>query len=934
MSSSKLKKYSYVPRSGNLSEVCHFEDDRLDGMTERHKIVLDPPSVYPTADPLTEMERHGSEGLVIGIKYGVPSCAAMRLAKRVLDNGRRAWFHWPDEQAVECVDWERLKSHWRLWVAVALGNRWLSVLLSTIKAVKKLIHLVGIVKRRLLSAARFVYRASSKIYKLEFQLLWRELSTQATAFVRNRQRADLKSAEVIHRELNDLIVRVKPTPSLILDGEPDNEHPIPGCGIYLRTDFWAKIDSGGSCGHTCYVAKELAAVTENIICFMPHRYTLLDNLGLKQVVLDPPGQDCSEETLLKGTAHYYNILKPAFQALQPAYIYERLVLGNYSGVLLSQELDIPYMVEYNGSEISMNRSFGDGQGYNYEDIYLKAEMAAFQKATLITVVSEAVKGDLVERGVDPGKILVNPNGADTDQYAPLEPEEKRVLRKELGWDEDHRVVGFIGTFGGWHGVDVLAAAIPEICKESPQTRFLLIGDGNLKHLVNKQITKHQCSDKVCSTGRVPQEEAARLLGACDIYVSPHNSHMVGSKFFGSPTKLFEYMAMGGAIVASDLEQIGEVLSPALRVADLKKCSTDVTNQRAVLCTSGDVGEFVEAVISLVLSPEICMALGRNARQAVKDHYSWQHHIARLWEFLAYKRHVPAEPLKSERAEDQEWVTSVCFERLQTGDIYKDEAQKQWDENPCGSQYVRKSQEHTLDWFLEAEHYRYNEYAPWMPKLMEFSEHAGEQVLEIGGGIGTDLAQFAKHGAHVTDSDLSGGHLALAQDNFKLRGLQGQFIQHDADHLPFGTNTFDLVYSNGVIHHIPNTQQVVRNIFEVLKPGGKAIVMVYAENSLHYWVRLVGGIGLLGNELHQYSMGHIMSRHVELSETDAMPLVKVYTKKRLRRMFDDFVDIKIYKCQLTLPELPYWLRFLGLPLPLAGKMMGWNLVIKAVKPART
>ena len=81
------------------------------------------------------------------------------------------------------------------------------------------------------------------------------------------------------------------------------------------------------------------------------------------------------------------------------------------------------------------------------------------------------------------------------------------------------------------------------------------------------MAEHGLVARVKSMGRVPQAEGARLLGACDLYVSPHNSHMVDSKFFGSPTKLFEYMAMGEGIVGSDLEQLGEVLSPALRVAD-------------------------------------------------------------------------------------------------------------------------------------------------------------------------------------------------------------------------------------------------------------------------------------------------------------------------------------------------------------------------------
>ena len=98
----------------------------------------------------------------------------------------------------------------------------------------------------------------------------------------------------------------------------------------------------------------------------------------------------------------------------------------------------------------------------------------------------------------------------------------------------------------------------------PAVKFLLIGDGTHKPQLDAEVERHGLDDRVRRVGRVPQAEGARLLKACDIYVSPHNSHMVDSRFFGSPTKIFEYMAMGGGIVASDLEQIGEVLSPALR----------------------------------------------------------------------------------------------------------------------------------------------------------------------------------------------------------------------------------------------------------------------------------------------------------------------------------------------------------------------------------
>ena len=161
-------------------------------------------------------------------------------------------------------------------------------------------------------------------------------------------------------ELDALIAEASPVPFPVLAYDPTPRSRIVGCGIYLRTDFWAKIESGGSYGHTCYVAKELAAVTERFVAFMAHRYRLLDDYGLRQVVLDPPSATASEDDIVTATTHYYRALKPAFEALRPAYLYERLCLGNYAGALLSKKLEIPYIIEYNGSEISMRRSFDRG----------------------------------------------------------------------------------------------------------------------------------------------------------------------------------------------------------------------------------------------------------------------------------------------------------------------------------------------------------------------------------------------------------------------------------------------------------------------------------------------------------------------------------------------------------------------------------------------
>jgi glycosyltransferase involved in cell wall biosynthesis/ubiquinone/menaquinone biosynthesis C-methylase UbiE len=860
--------YLYV--YADLARYGVIDNDALAAATERHLVQVRPPREVLRGDPVGALgEQSHVAGVVLQLARGFLDGAQLAFAERVLKSNRRLWVYWPAERAVEHIDDERLRSfsrHRRAIIALErIGNP---------------IHRLIKTRHRLGPGLRWIYRGRFPVQRLG---LLDKLQAWAD--------------------------RTLPIPLGELSVTTGGRPYVPAAGVYLRTDFWSPMTSGGSYGHTCYVARELAATSGSLLCMLPHRYPLLDELGVRQMVMEAPESTGDEDAIVNATPHYRPMVESVCQALAPGYIYERLCLGNYTGALVSSTLKIPYFVEYNGSEISMQRSF-DGTTPFYTDIYLKAEEFAFRQATVISVVSDIVKAELVSRGVDATKILVNPNGVAPDVYAPGTPDERRSIRESLGFGDADRVIGFSGTFGGWHGVDVLAEAMPRIAATNPSAKFLLIGDGKYKPQVDEAIAAHRLDGRVRSVGRVPQQEGARLLKACDIFVSPHSSHMIDSRFFGSPTKLFEYMAMAGGIVASDLEQIGDVLSPALRPGDVADWSgATVGAARAVLCEPGNVDEFVTAVSALVDRPDICAALGANARQAAVGEYSWAQHMDRLWAFASAR-------------------TTVSRSTIATGDEYKDQVQQQWNNNPVGTQHARTTQPRSLEWFKEIEAHRYGTYAPWMPEVMEFSRHAGKDVLEIGAGVGTDLSQFAQHGARVTDLDLSAGHLALARENFRLRGLTGTFVHHDAETLPFPDASFDLVYSNGVLHHTPNTAQVVGEIRRVLRPGGRVIVMMYAENSLHYWRNLVWMLGLQDGALMTRSMADIMSRTVELTANDARPLVKVYTPERLRRLFKTFSDIELVQRQMLRDELPRWLR------PFHGvieKRLGWNLIIKARKP---
>ena len=260
------------------------------------------------------------------------------------------------------------------------------------------------------------------------------------------------------------------------------------------------------------------------------------------------------------------------------------------------------------------------------------------------------------------------------------------------------------------------------------------------------------------------------------------------------------------------------------------------------------------------------------------------------------------------------------------------AREQWSQDPCGAVYEREHELGTREFFDSIERHRYSEYAPWMPRLMEFDKFRGKRLLEIGCGMGTDLLQFARGGARCTAIDLTPRHIEIARHRFGLYGVKGAFMISDGERLPFHSESFDVVYSNGVLHHTPDTAGAIREVHRVLRPGGVAKIMLYHRNSLNYWLEIVLRRGLLGFEfLRGRSAEEIMSRVIEHSDHDARPLVKVYNRRQTRALFGMFREVAIDVEQLTRAEL----RFLS---PLISeslferlrKRIGWNVIVTAKK----
>ncbi|HMF56141.1 MAG TPA: glycosyltransferase family 4 protein [Pyrinomonadaceae bacterium] len=293
---------------------------------------------------------------------------------------------------------------------------------------------------------------------------------------------------------------------------------------------------------------------------------------------------------------------------RPDFIYQRYSRFTWAGIVASRDAGVPLFLEYNGSEVWVGKHWDDAGMF---PLLERFELLNLKAAARIFVVSEVERRNLLRMGVMDEKIIVNPNGVDTEKFRPHVGGEAE--RARLGITDDEVLVGFIGTFGPWHGVLALAEAIAMIPEEA-RVRFVLVGEGKLRGEVERTLEKAGALPSVIFTGQVAHERVPGLLDACDILVSPHVPLADGSEFFGSPTKLFEYMAMGKGIVASRLGQIGEVLAH---------------EETAILIEPGDTRELAQAIMRMAESKELRERLGQSARRAAIERHTWTHNAARV-----------------------------------------------------------------------------------------------------------------------------------------------------------------------------------------------------------------------------------------------------------------------------------------------------------------
>jgi glycosyltransferase involved in cell wall biosynthesis len=309
------------------------------------------------------------------------------------------------------------------------------------------------------------------------------------------------------------------------------------------------------------------------------------------------------------------------ERLRPTVVYQRHSAFLTAGAAVAGALGRPLVLEWNGSEVWARahwerRLLVEGV---FTPLAVALEHRIAATADIVAAVSEPAAEMARQAGARPDRVVVVPNGVDVEA---VRPDLARADRNQELREHGHGpLLGWVGTFGPWHGAAVLIRALSLL---SPSIRLLMIGDGQGRAESVALARSLGVADQVSWLGTLPHGSALARLAACDVLVSP-TVPLPGVPFFGSPTKLFEYMALGRPIVASRLDQLAEVLEDG---------------QNARLARPGDPADLAKAIRSVLASLDRGEQLGRQARRDAVHRHTWDHRAAAILERLGATARPP------------------------------------------------------------------------------------------------------------------------------------------------------------------------------------------------------------------------------------------------------------------------------------------------------
>lgn len=293
--------------------------------------------------------------------------------------------------------------------------------------------------------------------------------------------------------------------------------------------------------------------------------------------------------------------------------FERVGMYSVAPALASRRIGMPHILFFDADILFELDYAGTPLTGIQRKVASWMQKTSLRKADSIICVSKVSRDHLVSHWqIDTQKVHVLPNAVDIRQFHPLTMEETAEVRREFGFQEDMIVIMFVGSFQPWHDWKGLIQAFQLAKAEASRLQLVFVGDGPQLADAKTLVQSLGLIDQIVFLGAVAHARVNTILGAADIVAAPYPKDQ--HDFWGSPMKIFEYMASGRAIVAASVGQLAQLLQ------------NEVT---ALLYEPGDVQAFANHIIALYNAPAFRNEIGRQAReQAVREH-SWDTYIEQL-----------------------------------------------------------------------------------------------------------------------------------------------------------------------------------------------------------------------------------------------------------------------------------------------------------------
>jgi glycosyltransferase involved in cell wall biosynthesis len=302
----------------------------------------------------------------------------------------------------------------------------------------------------------------------------------------------------------------------------------------------------------------------------------------------------------------YFRLRRALGAPGTVALYERYAFFNVAGALAAGAAHVPLVLEVNYTD--------ETPLYRRRSRLLRPLARRLEKFTLgraekIAAVSTVLGRQIAASGIDPARVVVLPNAADPRRFrAEISG---AAVRAQYGLT-DARVIGFTGAFFPWHGVALLLDALPEVFRRIPDAAVLLVGEGPERPALEARIRKSGFSERVRFAGWVGHERLPEHIAAFDVAVMPDSNE------YGSPMKIFEYMAMGKPVVAPRLGPLEDGI---------------LDGDTGILVPRGDAPALGAALAALLRDSARRSAMGARAREHVLERHTWDKNAARILSLL-------------------------------------------------------------------------------------------------------------------------------------------------------------------------------------------------------------------------------------------------------------------------------------------------------------